>query len=143
MQIIILNHIHNPFEKLQQQKILIRQIIPSSFLIFSAIPEVIIAVQLQFWPAEVNIINMIDRDKMDMGMRYFKSDYGNADTFAWNCFLNCFGNPFGKNLHSRKKVIINIKNIINLFFGYYKCMTGSKGIYVQEGIIIIILGNFM
>ncbi len=75
---------------------------------------------------------------MNMRVRDFNSDYGDADFLAGERELNGARNFFSKQRQPRQKRIFQIENIIDFFFRNNKRVPGVYGTQIKKRQIIFV-----
>ena len=76
-------------------------------------------------------------------MGYFKTHYGNAYTLALYCFLQGAGYAAGKSHKTAICFVVEVEDIVYLFFRDYQGMTFCYGTDIEECKVIVVLGNFV
>lgn len=99
--------------------------------------------QFEVFLFKVEVTLESDRDEMDMGMRYFKTDNGHANALAGDGFLDGLGNVLCEHHHLSKFIIIDIKDIVGFVFGDHEGVTFRQGVDIEECKKLVVFGNFI
>lgn len=90
----------------------------------------LIGCQLQLGAGEVEVIGAIDGDKMEVGMRHFQADDGEAATIAVECFFNGLCYRLCEEQQLRKIIVGNVKKFIDFQLWHDQGMSFTKRKYV-------------
>ena len=96
-----------------------------------------------FRPREIQIMDVLDRDEMDMNVRDFEARHHHPDLFARDGLLDHPRDFFGKDHEPAQKVIVDVKNIIDLLFRDDQRMSGIERPQVEERQIILVFKDLM
>lgn len=99
--------------------------------------------EFQFFPAEVDITYVVYRDEMNVCMRDFQSQHRNTNALAFYRLIDGARDSLCKYHHAAQEIILQIEKVIYFFFGNYQGMPLGQGVYIQEGIVVLILGYFI
>jgi hypothetical protein len=97
----------------------------------------------QFRPGKVQVIGVVDRYKMEVGVRHFQADDGKPASVAVKGFFDGKGDRLGKQQQAGQVFVGDIKEPVYFHFGHYERMAFPKRMDVQEGKKMLIFRNLI
>ena len=83
-------------------------------------------------PGKVQVIGAVDGDKVQVGMRHFETNHGNAASVAGKGAFDGARDRPGEKQYFAEIFIGQIEKFVGLHFGHYKRMTCPQGKDIQE-----------
>lgn len=95
--------------------------------------------EFELWPSEVEVALALERDEVNMSVRDFHSENGNADPLARNGRLEGMGHLASKSPKAFVDTFIEVEDIVVLYIlRDNEHMALNKGIDVEKSIIMFV-----
>ena len=92
---------------------------------------------------EVQVALGGDGDKVDVRMRHFETNDGNADTFARKGFFDGLSHFLGEDHHLSQFLVTKLENVIHFLFRHHQGVAFGKRIDVEESEEMLVLSDFI
>src|SRR3546814_598491 len=83
--------------------------------------------QLELRAGKIDIMDIVDRDQVNMSVGHFQPYYGYAHTLAGDHFSDAKSDFFREQLQARKKFVVQAEDIIDLFLWDYQVCPLARG----------------
>ena len=99
--------------------------------------------KMELFAVKIDVIFALDRDQMDVCMRYFESQDHDCYPFA-RYFLLDFGcYPFCEDHHLGKGPVVEVENVVYLLFRDHQGVPFRQRIDVEKCIVVVIFGDLV
>lgn len=92
---------------------------------------------------EIHVTLLLHGHQVDMSVRHFQSQDCYSDFATRDSLFQCFGYLLGEQHHPGKLVVVNIEDIVGLMFGNDQRVSPIYRIDVEEGKVMVVLGDFI
>ena len=89
--------------------------------------------------AEIQVVAVVQRHEVDMGVRDVQAQHGYAHPLAGNALADGFGNSLGKHHQACQFFVREVEDVIRFLFRYNQRMPFLQRIDVQKSIVTLVL----
>ena len=97
--------------------------------------------KLEFGFAEVHVALRLEGYEVDVGVVDFKPEHCHAYFAAGVCLTDGGGDTLGKDNHAGEFVVGEVEEIVYFALGHYEGVTLGKGVDVEKGVELVVLGT--
>ncbi len=94
-------------------------------------------------PGKVQVVGAVDGDKVEVGVRHFEADYGNAASVTGKGVFDGVGDRSGEKQQFSELSIGQIEELVDLHFWHYERMPFPQGKDIEESEEPVVLAYFV